>query len=252
MARSSPSVPVPDLLAAVSDRCRASDARDNAERDAAAARCWLAIQRLADGDLTGGADPAKFAADLDACNMTLADVRTVLAEIASCRKAQADHDLAVAAVATAADEANAAVAARDSAKASLDAAEIRRTRSLNAHADAGEALTRAATALAAARAAETSLRGRGFTGSPIVTTAPPAAPRPRRWRILKDLVPVGNRLLLRNSVVLLDPSVVLAERDGEPCGDDEPLVVHLPRAGEPGGPCLVDNGDVMRSRGAAR
>ena len=234
MARS----PVP-LLDAVAGRCRSTADRDNAERDAARARCWLAIQRIADGDLTGGSDAAKFASDLDACGLSLADVRSALDEINACRKAQAEHALAVEHVAKAAGEVTVAVAARDQAKAALDAAEIRRSRSLDVHADAGEVLARATGALNAARAAEASLRDRGYGGSPLVTTAPPAAPKPRRWRVIRDLVTVGNKMLNKGSVVALDASAVLLPNEAVPVGDDEPLVEHLPQPGEPGGRVLA-------------
>ena len=238
--RPTPAAPCGDLLSAVSAQCGAAAARDHAERDAAAARCWLAIQRLADGDPSGGVAPEKFASDLDACGLGLADVRNALDEIAVCRKAQADHALAVEHARVAADEVNAAVAARDQAKAALDAAEIRRSRSLDVHADAGEVVARATAALNEARALEAQLRSRGYSGERLVTVAPPSAPKPRRWRVIRDLLTVGNKMLNKGSVVLLDASAVLPPNEAVPVGDDEPLVEHLPQPGEPGGRAAVD------------
>lgn len=249
MARSS--VPAPDLLDAVAGRCRATADRDNAERTAAASRVWLVVQRLADGDLTGGIAPEKFASDLDAANLTLADVRTVLDEIASCRRVQAEHDLAGDRLNAATNELTDATNALTAARAAFDAAETRASRARSAHSDIGEVASRAKIALDAARAVEASLRARGFGGAPIVTVAPPAAPRPRRWEICCDLLDVGGRYLRRGSVVELPSDVVLAAATARPVPSDEPLRAIVPGPNEPGGPA-TSYSDVMRAREAAR
>lgn len=244
--RSTPAAPCGDLLSAVSAQCGAAAARDHAERDAAAARCWLAIQRLADGDASGGADPAKFAADLDACGLTLADVRSAVDEINACRRAQAAHALAVEHIAKAADEVTAAVAERDAAKAALAACEVRRTRALDVHADAGEVVARATAALNEARALEAQLRSRGYGGSPLVTQPLPLPRKPRRWEVVCDLFELNGRYLKRGSVVELPNDVVLAGNTARPVSINEPLREIVPQPGEPGGLSAVD--EEMRGR----
>lgn len=244
MARNT--VPSPDLLDAVAGRCRATADRDAAERTAAASRVWLVVQRLADGDASGGCDAAKFAADLDACNMTLADVRTVLDEIAQCRRAQAEHDLAGDRLTAAGTELVAANDALTAARAAFEDAETRCSRARAAHSDLGEARSRATSALDAARSAEASLRARGFGGAALVTQPLPLPPKPRRWEVTCELLPIGGRYLKRGSVVELPNDVVLAGNTARPVSINEPLREIVPQPGEPGGLSAVD--EEMRGR----